>query len=75
MYGSLSEQMLKKYLVVLSNTNKYQILEDISHFNGAKIQDKNTFGCEIALLVHVSENNEVEFMKIIKEADRIVKQE
>jgi hypothetical protein len=68
------KQVLKKYLVVLSRSNKFQILENISQFSGARIQDKNVFGGEIALLVSVSENEE-EFLRIIKEADRIVKEE
>ncbi|HEX3036795.1 MAG TPA: hypothetical protein VHT73_17030 [Thermodesulfobacteriota bacterium] len=67
--------MLKKYLITLSNPKRYQILESLIHCNGVSIQDKNTFGGEIALLVNVSENNEEEFMQIIKEADRIVRKE
>ena len=63
--------MLKKYLVVLSNSDKFEILERINRFSGARIEDKNTFGGEMALLVTVFKDEE-EFLRIIKGAGRVV---
>ncbi len=66
--------MLNKFLVILSKSNNFQILESISKFSGASIQYKNLFGGEIALLVSVAKKNEEKSLQNIKEADRIVKE-
>lgn len=63
--------MLKKYLVVLSNSDKFEILSRITQFSGAKIEEKNIFGGEIALLITIVENEE-EFLRIVRGAGRIV---
>ena len=66
--------MLKKYLVVLSNSDKFQVLKSINQFKGARVNDVNIFGTEMALLITVFENEE-EFLRIISKANRIVGEE
>jgi hypothetical protein len=63
--------MSKKYLVVLSNSDKFEILNRINQFSGAMVEEKNTFGGEIALLITVFKDEE-EFLRIIKGATRVV---
>lgn len=66
--------MMNKYLVVLSNSDKFKILQKINRFTGARIEEKNTFGGEIALLITVDKDEE-EFLRIIKGATRVVQKE
>lgn len=63
--------MLKKYLVVLSNSDRFEIVKRISQFSGARIEDKNTFGGEIGLLITVYKDED-EFLKIIEGVPRVI---
>jgi hypothetical protein len=62
---------LKRYLVVLSNSDKFDVFKRINQFKGARVEEKYTFVGEIALLITVFED-EAEFLGIIKGASRIV---
>ena len=62
---------MKRYFVVLSNSDKFDVFKRINQFKGATVEEKYTFGCEIALLINVVED-EGEFLGIIKGASRII---
>jgi hypothetical protein len=64
-------RILKRYLVVLSNSDKFDVFKRINHFQGARVEEKYTFGGEMALIITVFED-EGEFLAIIKGASRIV---
>ena len=66
--------MSKRYLVVLSNPDRFEILKSITQFSGAKVEEKNTFGVEMALLITVCKDEEG-FLRIIKGASRVVEEE
>ena len=62
---------MKRYLVVLSNSDKFDVFKSINQFKGARVEEKYTFGGEIALLIAVFED-EGEFLGIIKGASRVI---
>ena len=62
---------MKRYLVVLSNSDKFDVFKRINQFKGVRVEEKYTFGGEIALLITVLED-EGEFLGIIKGASRII---
>jgi len=62
---------LKRYLVVLSNSDKFDVCKRINQFKGARVEEKYTFGGEIALLISVFAD-EGDFLGIIKGASRII---
>ena len=62
---------MKRYLVVLSNSEKFDVVKRINLFKGATVEEKYTFGGEIALLITVFAD-EGEFLGIIKGASRII---
>jgi hypothetical protein len=60
-----------RYLVVLSNSEKFDVCKRINQFKGAIVEEKYTFGGEIALLINLFAD-EGEFLGIIQGASRIV---
>jgi hypothetical protein len=63
--------MLKKYLIILSNSDRFETLKKINESSGIRIEEKNTFGGELALLVTVFKDEE-EFLRITKGVGRVV---
>jgi hypothetical protein len=62
---------LKRYLVVLSNSDKFDVLKRINQFNGIRVEEKYTFGGEVVLVISVFAD-EGEFLEIIKGSSRII---
>jgi hypothetical protein len=62
---------LKRYLVVLSNSDKFDVLKRINQFKGATVEEKYTFGGEVALVITVFAG-QGEFLEIIKGSSRII---
>lgn len=64
---------MKRYLVVLSNSDKFDVFKRINQFKGAIVEEKYTFGGEVALIITVFAD-EGEFLEIIKGSSRIIEQ-
>ena len=60
-----------RYLVVLSNSDRFDVCKRINQFEGARVEEKYMFGGEIALLITVLED-EGDFLGIVRGASRII---